>query len=65
VHLVFQFSSSVLWACLAGLRLRQTNSGAAAPPICSSIVELNSQFGVEEMRLAEITAPAPEIEIML
>jgi hypothetical protein len=51
--------------CLAGLRLRQTNFEAAAPPICSSIVELNSQFGVEDICLVGITAPAPETEIML
>jgi hypothetical protein len=55
----------LLRACLAGLRLCQTNSGVAAPPICSSIVELDSQFGAKEMCLAEITAPAPETEIML
>jgi hypothetical protein len=31
-------------ACLAELRLHQTHSGATAPPIFSSIVELDSQF---------------------
>jgi hypothetical protein len=50
---------------MEGLRLRQTNSEAAAPPICSSIVEPDSQFGAEEMCLAEITAPATKTEIML
>jgi hypothetical protein len=29
-----------------------------------SIVELDSQFGAEEMCLAEITAPAPKTKIM-
>jgi hypothetical protein len=49
-------------ACLAGLRLCQTHSGAAAPPICGSIVELDSHFGAEEMCLAEITTPASKSE---
>jgi hypothetical protein len=43
---------------LAGLRLRQTHSGAGAPPICSSTVELDYHFGAEEMCLAEITTSA-------
>jgi hypothetical protein len=47
-------------ACLGGLRLHQTNSGAATPPICSSTVELNSPFGAEEMCLAETTTAAPK-----
>jgi hypothetical protein len=59
-HQITRFSFGGVRACLAGLRLHQTDSGAAAPPICSSIVELDSQFEVEEMCLAEITAPAPE-----
>jgi hypothetical protein len=46
-----------LRVCLAGLRLHQTHSGAAAPPICSSTVELNSPFGAEEICLAAITTP--------
>jgi hypothetical protein len=54
-----------LRACLAGLRLHHTHFGAAAPPICSSTVELDSQFGAEEMCLAEITAPTPETMIVL
>jgi hypothetical protein len=58
-------SSSDLRACLGGLRLHQTNSGAAAPPICSSTVELDSPFGAEEMCLVEIATPAPETQIML
>jgi hypothetical protein len=49
-------------ACLGGLRLHQTNSGAATPPICSSTVELDSPFGVEEMCLAKTTTPAPKNE---
>jgi hypothetical protein len=49
-------------ACLGGLRLHQTNSVAATPPICSSTVELDSPFGVEEMCLAETTTPAPKNE---
>jgi hypothetical protein len=51
-----------LRACLGGLRLHQTNSGAATPPICSSTVELDSPFGAEEMCLAETTTPAPKNE---
>jgi hypothetical protein len=51
-----------LRACLGGLRLHQTSSGAATPPICSSTVELDSPFGVEEMCLAETTTPAPKNE---
>jgi hypothetical protein len=49
-----------LRACLGGLRLQQTNSGAATPPICGSTVELDSPFGAEEMCLAETTTPAPK-----
>jgi hypothetical protein len=52
-------------ACLAGLRLRQTNFEDAAPPICNTIVEPDSQFGAGEMCLAKITAPTPKTEIML
>jgi hypothetical protein len=33
--------------------------------LCGSFVELDSQFGAEEMCLAEIIAPALKIEIML
>jgi hypothetical protein len=47
----------VFRACLGGLRLHQTKSGAATPPICSSTVELDSSFGAEEMCLAETTTP--------
>jgi hypothetical protein len=50
-------------ACLGGLRLHQTNSGAATPPICSSTVELDSPFGAEEMCLAETTITAPKMKI--
>jgi hypothetical protein len=57
--------TSYIWACLEGLRLHQTNSGAAAPPICSSTVELDSPFGAEKMCLVEIATPAPETQIML
>jgi hypothetical protein len=52
-------SDKSLRACLAELRLHQTHSEAAAPPICSSTVELSSPFGAEEICLAEITTPAP------
>jgi hypothetical protein len=45
---------------LAGLRLRQTHSRVAAPPICSSTVELDSPFGAEDMCLVEITIAAPK-----
>jgi hypothetical protein len=55
VHAAF---SLVFRACLAGLQLRQTHSGAGAPPICSSTVELDYHFGAEEMCLAEITTSA-------
>jgi hypothetical protein len=50
-------NSAALRACLGGLRLHQTNSGAATPPICSSTVELDSPIGAEEMCLAETTTP--------
>jgi hypothetical protein len=49
-------------ACLAGLRLHQTHSGVAAPPICSSTVELDSPVGAEDMCLAEITTSTLKIE---
>jgi hypothetical protein len=48
--------------CLVGLRFRQTHFGAAAPPICSFTVELDSPFGAEEMCLAKIITPAPKNE---
>jgi len=47
-------------ACLVELQLCQTSSGAAALPQSSSSVELHSQFGAEEMCLANITASAPQ-----
>jgi hypothetical protein len=50
-------AKQVLRACLAGLRLHQTHSGAAGLPICSYTVELNSPFGAEEICLSEITTP--------
>jgi hypothetical protein len=58
----FRIRCMRLRACLGGLRLHQTNSGAATPPICSSIVELDSPFGAEAMCLAEATTLAPKID---
>jgi hypothetical protein len=52
----------VLRVCLAGLRLRQTHSVAAAPPVCSSTVELDSPFRAEGTCLTEIMTSAPKIE---
>jgi hypothetical protein len=49
-------------ACLAGLQLHETDSGAATPPISSSTVELDSCFEGEGKCLVETTTPAPQID---